>query len=111
MGVITISQNRDPFWKLFKILNILPLQSQYIFFLLLFVIKNRDLYKSNFEIHGVNTRYGTDWHAPISGLTRFQKRAFYFGIKVFNPLPHNIKNLSHQDKKLRLALKMFLLMN
>jgi len=35
----------------------------------------------------------------------FQKGAFYFGIKVFNHLPHNIKNLSHEDKKLRLALK------
>jgi len=75
------------------------------------VIKNRDLYKSNFEIHGINTRYGTDWHPPTSGLTMFQEGAIYFGIKFFNHLTHNIKNLSREDKKLRLALKRFILMN
>lgn len=91
--------NRDSCQQLFKILTILPLQSQYIFFLLLFGIKNRDLYKSNFEIHGINIRYGTDWHPTTSGLTTFQKGAFYFGIKVFTYLPRNIKYISHEDKK------------
>jgi hypothetical protein len=81
MRVITISQNRDNCQQLFKILNILPLLLQYIFFLLLFVIKNRDLYKSNFEIHGINTGYGTDWHPPTAGLTMFQKGAVLFGNK------------------------------
>ena len=40
-------------------MNILPLQSQYIFSLLLFMISKRDLYKFNFEIHGINTRHGS----------------------------------------------------
>jgi hypothetical protein len=58
---------------LFKKLNILPLQSQYIFSLLLFVINNRDLSKSNIEIHVINMRHGTDLHPPTSSLTTFQK--------------------------------------
>jgi hypothetical protein len=50
-------------------LNILPLPSQYIFSLLLFVLKNRDLYKSNFEIHSINTRHGSNLLPPTSSLT------------------------------------------
>jgi hypothetical protein len=43
--------------KLFKILKILPLCSQNIFPLLLFVVKNRNLILSNSEIHTTNTRH------------------------------------------------------
>ena len=53
--VITKSRSRDYCPELFKKLNILPLQAQYMFSLLLFVIKNRELYKSSFEIHNINT--------------------------------------------------------
>ena len=60
--VITNSWSRDSCWELFKKLNILTLQSQYIFSVWLFVIKNRDLYKSSFEIHDVNTRHDSDLH-------------------------------------------------
>ena len=40
----------------------LPLVSQYIFSFLLFVVRNRELYKSNFDIHNINTRHRTDLH-------------------------------------------------
>jgi len=53
--VITNSQSSDYCPGLFQKLNILPLQAQCVFSLLLFVIKNRDLYKSNFENHIINT--------------------------------------------------------
>jgi hypothetical protein len=43
--------NEDSCHQLFKNLKILPLKSQYIFSLLLFVAKNIDLYESNSEIH------------------------------------------------------------
>ena len=65
--VITNLRNRDPCCTLFKKLNILPLKSQYIFSLLLFVVRNRDLYKSNSDIHST-----TDWHPRISKWTIFQ---------------------------------------
>jgi len=50
------SRNRDSRHTLFKKLNILPLISQYILTFLLFVVGNRELYKSNFDIHNINTR-------------------------------------------------------
>jgi len=96
---------------LFKKLSILPLKSQYIFSLLLFVVRNRELYKSNSDNHSINTRYSTDLHPTMSKLTTFKKRAYYFGIKVFNHLPPSLKILSNEMKQCRPALKQFLLTN
>ena len=45
--VIMSSDRRDSCHELFRQLNILPLQSQYIFSLLLFIIKNGDHFLSN----------------------------------------------------------------
>ena len=44
------------FWQLFKELNILPIQSQYIFSILLFVTKNKDQFLSNSQVHKINTK-------------------------------------------------------
>ena len=85
------ARNRDSFHQLFKKLKLLPLKSQYIFPLFLFIAKNRNLYESNSEIHIINTRFSSDLHTPTVNLT-FQKGPFYFGIKVFNYLPTSIKN-------------------
>jgi hypothetical protein len=102
---------RDSCRHLFKILKILPLKSQYIFSLFLFVAKNRDLYESNSEIHNVNTRYSSDLHTPMANLATFQKGPYYFGIKLFNHLPTSIKKSSHDINKFRSTLKNFLLIN
>jgi hypothetical protein len=58
--IIMNARNRDSCYQLFKNLKILPLKSQYIFSLLLFVAKHRDLYESNAEIHNINTRSSSD---------------------------------------------------
>ena len=44
-----------------------------------------------------------------TNLTKVQKRVYYSGIKIFNNLPLNIKHLSHDANKYKLALKKFLL--
>jgi hypothetical protein len=54
--------SRDSSTNLFMKLKILPLPSQYIFSLLLFVIKNRNKYTVNFEIHHINTRQHLNFH-------------------------------------------------
>ena len=102
------ARNRDSCHQLFKKLKIPPLKSQFIFSLLLFVAKNKDLYESNSEIHNINTRFSSNLHTPAANLTTFQKRPFYFGIKIFNNPPTSIKNTSHYIKQLRSVLKSFL---
>jgi hypothetical protein len=54
-------------------INILPLQSQYILSLLMFVVKNKDLFKTNSDIHSFNTRFNHDLHIPVANLAVFLK--------------------------------------
>ena len=77
----------------FKKLKILPLQSQYILSLLLFVVDNGDYFKVNSEIHNINTRNKLNLHLPISNLSVYQKGTYHSGIKVFNSLPSQVKDL------------------
>ena len=55
--IINNSGRRDSCCKLFKEFHILPLASQYIFSILVFVNRNRELFLSNSDIHGINTWY------------------------------------------------------
>jgi len=59
--------------ELFKKLNILPLHSQYILSLLLFVVKNIEEFISNSEVHSINTCHRSDLHPPPIKLTEYQK--------------------------------------
>ena len=81
------------------------------FFLLIFVTKNKRLFTTNYQIHSVHTRSKTNLHPPIANLTKFQKGVYYSGIKIFNNLPHNIKELVNETKLFRKVLKRFLLSN
>ena len=54
--IIIGTGTRDSCTELFKILNILPLQSQYILLLMLFVVNNTNKFKINSQIHSINTR-------------------------------------------------------
>jgi hypothetical protein len=109
--IITNSRTRDSCRELFKKLEILPLYSQYIFSLSTFVIKNKHLFYTNRQIHSVNTRIKTNLHPPIANMTKFQKGVYYSGIKIFNNLPPNIKDLATEIKPFQKALKRFLLIN
>jgi hypothetical protein len=73
------------------------------------MVKNREKFKSNSEIHSTNTRDNKDFHYPTCNLTVFQKGTYYFGIKAFNNLSSSIKNLSHDTKQFSFALNRFLL--
>jgi len=54
--IITGSRPRDSCRELFRHLRSLPLQSEYILFLLLFVVDIKNLFHVNSEIHSINTR-------------------------------------------------------
>ena len=90
--IIMNASIKDSCHQLFKILKILPLKSQYIFSLLLFVAKNRDLYESNSEIHNVNTRYSSDLHTPMANLATFQKGPITLELKYSTIFPLVLKN-------------------
>jgi hypothetical protein len=109
--VITNSGIRDFSRDLFKKLQILPLYSQYIYSLLMFVVKNRDLFELNSDIHKISTRYNSDSHLPSLQLILFKKGVLYSGIKTYYHLPLTIKELSYDVKQFRCVLKRFIQSN
>jgi hypothetical protein len=90
-------------------LGVLPLGSQYVLSLALFVDKNKEDFTINSDIHQLNTRSNINLHPPLARLTGYQKGAYFSGIKVYNCLPDRIKKLSGDGGKFKRALKKFLL--
>ena len=105
--IITSSTPRDSCRELFKNLEILPLYSQYIYSI--YVVKNKHLFHTNNQTHCIHTRFKTNLHPPTANLTKFQKAVHYSAIKIFNNLPHEIKDLANDILPFRNALKRFLL--
>ena len=93
---------------LFRKLEILPLASQYIFSLMLFVVNNKSLFIPNSLNHNINTRHITNFYQPIANFTVYQKGVYYMGIKIYNNLPSYIKEESLNPKKFKICLKRFL---
>jgi hypothetical protein len=91
--------------NLFKKLQILPLPSQYMLSLLMFVVQNKTLFPTNNENYNLDTRQKNDLYLPQANLNIYQKGAYYLGIKMFNNLPLEIKNVADNQKKFKTALK------
>jgi len=102
------SLKRDSCRDFFKQLQMLTLPSQYIYSLLVFVVKNRDLFLLNSQIHNLNTRHKHDLHLPSTNLTLVQRGVLYSGSKCYNCLPLHIKNLSGDLRSFKRKLKNFL---
>jgi len=106
--IITSSRPRDSCRELSKNLEILPLYSQYIYSISIYVVKNTHLFHTNNQTHSIHTRFKTNLHPPTANLTKFQKTVYYSAIKIFNNLPHEIKDLANDILPFRHALKRFL---
>ena len=92
--------NRVSCRNLFKKSQILPLTSQYMLSLLMFLVHNKILI--NNEIHTLDTRRRNNLYLPQTNLTIYQKAAYYSGINIFNNLHLEIKNVAGNKKKLNL---------
>ena len=74
----------------------------------MFLVQNKNLFSTNFENHNIDTRQRNNLYLPQANLTIYQKEAYYLGIKTFNNLPSEIKNVADNLKKFKVALKQFL---
>jgi hypothetical protein len=75
--------NRDSCRNVFEELKILPLTSQYVFSLLVFVVNNRVQFLINSEVHSINTRHGSNLHLPLANLDIYQQEVDHSHIKTF----------------------------
>ena len=102
---------RDFCWEMFSRLGILTLYSQYIFSTLMFVIRHKDMFTVNKELHKINMWHKLDLHVPLTNLTKVQKGVYYSGVTLFNSLPLGIKEVANNTNKFKHELKKFLLKN
>jgi hypothetical protein len=70
--IMTGRKSKDSCRKLFTSLEFFPVPSLYIFSLLRFVIKNKELFATNNETHNYGTRQHLDFHYPSANLMKFQ---------------------------------------
>jgi hypothetical protein len=106
--IIAGTSNRDSCRDLFKILEIIPLQSQYIYALVCFITDDMDQYQFILDIHNRNTRQGSNLYQPPLILLLYQRGTYYMGIKVFNNLSSYLKDLHINRKQFKLVLKDYL---
>ena len=75
--------NRVSCRNLFKKLQILSLTSQYMLYLLMFVVQNKNFFLTNNENHNLDTRQRNNLYFPQANLTIYQKGVYYSGINFF----------------------------
>jgi hypothetical protein len=104
-------RNRDSFRKVFLNLEILPLPSQYIFSLLLFMVRNKNQFTVNSEIYHTDSRQHANFHQTSVNVTKYQKGLYCLGVRVFNILPSYIKTEFDNPRKFKAVLQKFLYEN
>jgi hypothetical protein len=91
--------------NLFRRSENLPFVSQYILLLMLFVVKNKNLFILYTENPTKYTKQFSNFYQPISNFTIYQRGVHYMGIKIFNNLPPCIKDISNNVGKFEFCLK------
>jgi len=107
--IITNSSKRESCRQLYKQQQILTVYGQYIYSLLMFVVKSREVFSLNSDIHDRNTRYNLNLHFPTTNLKLVQRGVFYSGVKIFNHLPPSIKDYFREPECFKIKLRKFLL--
>jgi hypothetical protein len=73
------------------------------------MIRNKNQFVVNSEIHHIDTRQHANFHQPSVNVTGYQKGVYYLGVKVFNMLPSYIKTESDNPKKFKVVfIKIFI---
>jgi hypothetical protein len=109
--IITGCGNRDSCGILLKKLTSLPLMSQYILSLVIFVVNNRDKFFINSEIHNINTRHISNLHLPSANIDTYEKGVQNSRIKICNSLTNKKKKFSDNPRTFKSALQHSLYMN
>ena len=71
-------------------------------------VQNKNLFLTNNENHNTDTRQRNNLYLPQANLNIYQRGAYYLGIKYFNNLPLEIKNVAGNQKTFKIFLKKIL---
>ena len=91
----------------FRLVGVLTLPAAYILECVCYVHRHLDEYQSHYDLHDHNTRQRADIYPGHTRLTRGQTGINFYGIKYFNLLPQNVRDLEY--RKFRNRIKQFLI--
>lgn len=77
----------------------------------MFVVNNRNFYRTNNNIHHINTRQTEMFHMSSVRWSSTKRGVLYSSIMIFNKLPQNIQKMSDNVKIFKPKLKSFLTAN
>jgi hypothetical protein len=103
IAIIAGGRSRNSCRDLLQTLKILPVQSQYIFHLLLSVVNNKHKLNKNYDVYSINIIQEFNFHKCLSHLSLHQKGIHPFSISVFNKLQLSINSLIDYIKQLKSA--------
>jgi hypothetical protein len=95
----------------FRKMGILTAPCLYIYAMIMFVIKNHNIYQANNFIHNINTRQHEKLHVSSVRLSFIQKGVHYTSIRIFTNLPPNIHILKDNTNIFKQRLNNFLISN
>jgi hypothetical protein len=87
------------------------MKSQYLLSLLMFVVQHKEHFITSLDSHNLETRQSNNLYTLQADLSIYQKGAYYSGVKMFNKLPSNIKNVRNNINTFKLTLKKVVYMN
>jgi hypothetical protein len=102
---------RDSCREHFRNMNILPLRSQYIHSLMMFVIKNREIFDTNRDSYEIDTRQNMNIHMYQVNLAKYRKGVYHMAVRICNGLPNKLKLIYNNPNKFKARLKEFLHLN
>ena len=92
-------------------MDILTVPYLYIYALMLFAVKNLNIYQTNVSVHGVNTRQQNKLHIPSVRLSSLQSAVCYSSAKIFKQLPQNILKFHNNIHIFKTLLRDYLFKN
>jgi hypothetical protein len=93
----------------YKRLGILTVPSLYIYSMMMFIVRNCNIYQMNSAVHQIYTRQFGNLHVSSVRLSLIQRGVFYSSIRIFNNLTQNIQVLIDNVNIFRCTLKNFLI--
>jgi hypothetical protein len=93
----------------FKDMKILPLRSQYIYSLIMFVIKNMEKFGTNKDYYEMNTRQNMNMHLNQVNLEKYGQGVYHMAVKIYNGLPKNLKIIANDINNFKVKFKEFLI--
>jgi hypothetical protein len=105
------SSHAERGFKLQREMKILPLRSQYIYSLTMFVIKNSDIFDTNMDCYEINTTHNMNIHMNQVNLAKYGYRVYHTAVRIYNGLPNKLKANFNDPKQFEVSLKEFFYLN